>query len=111
MQDGEQVSTFQAQLFAAVQAMLTAQWAEWDTNDVNGDHHVPIAEITSVDTALDNLGYCETCSWETVILVVTYRGTDGRYYSCDVAETFGDLMRKLDAFTNTSGTSDVWSVS
>lgn len=56
---------------------------------------VSAAEVTGFKEEEEIRGYCETCSYSTIVVKIDYKNTDGRHCWKEYEGNFADLIREL----------------
>jgi hypothetical protein len=52
-------------------------------------------EVVEVETETQERGYCETCSYSTTVIVITYKDSGGRLRVAEWEGSFSDLISSL----------------
>lgn len=60
---------------------------------------VPIRRVVTYEETTVNGGYCETCSFEYVVVKVVFKSSEGKLCVYTIESTLWDLMRQLTADT------------
>lgn len=55
-------------------------------------------EVIDWDESVYYGGYCETCSYESVMITIQYRTKSGEVKKHEVESTFGELITRLAAY-------------